>query len=312
MIQWSAYEHDHFDGVGGAYYYLNKNFLFTGKIEEIKSKRRPAPLRLISTFLKQLVLSILIRPKWSLKIKNVHGDPACIASYTFTAEEFNNMKKDAFAAGVSLNTFLLKKLDLSTRDGLVEAYPTTIWVVPVNMRGAQGVNPNVGNQTSSLIIHVNKNDSLLSLHQKIKDGFLRGDHFCGWLFSHLSKFVNTNTLRFIHKSFYKSDNYIGSLSNLGSWETMSDQEKTVLFSPPAGRMIPLSAGVIEVNGKLSISLQIHPCISRETETTKRMMCNWIEKLINKNHSDDIEVTTWERLRSKKTSSSVELNQPLRQ
>ena len=76
----------------------------------------------------------------------------------------------------------------------------------------------------------------------------------------------------------KGDSWTGTFSNLGVW-TIPNGGSWVIC-PNVPYMYPIGAACITVNGRLSISLQLHPALGNDSDARQALVDSWKNACLN--------------------------------
>ena len=277
-VEWSFVSHCECDGIGGFARILRERGAVINKLPETTSPCRG-----------------VIGPLWRLW-RDRRREPACadrrdwkppgppaagvseaVAWHWFTEQETDGIRGRCRQAGVTVNSFLLKHLDLAVRPELRQPQARIPWMIPVNLRGDIELADDTENHVSCVEPRIGPEDSMREIQQEIRRRMERGEHRANHLVLGLGRILShERKVAFLAKDRAKRAGNIGAFSNLGVW----DAEKSLagddgwLFCPPvvAGQL--LGAGCVTFQNRLGLAIQGHAGLSGSPEIVRGWMERW--------------------------------------
>ena len=279
-IAWHTLKHVDYDGVGAMSALLFDTPQPQRSQPKIKNPHKPSALKIAWAILLHVIASLRHRSKWIRYQPSETGSSTSVAWKAFQATQTQALTKRAQTQKVSLNSMLLSALDAATRELYIRGGKTR-WAIPVNMRGADGVDEGLANPFS--FVHVSCDEFECSpshFYQKTKKEFESQSHWAQWAMAHLIKHVGREQAQKMYTSRYQKPNPVtGTFSSLGEWKSNKvSHEQAWIISAPSSKLTPIAAGVCIVNGKLSLALQIHPSLSRDVDATRKLLEQWLIKI----------------------------------
>lgn len=276
-IQWFDLSHSVADGIGAmAIWFENQghywdNLPESTRVQKIPFWKKPGVL------FKSLPYFKSQKPKW--KFHDLSKKPASQHDFgwiVFSDEETRRFEQYVRDQKVSENALLLETLNaILLPDLLADETLNGRWLFPVNMRGAIR-KPNFrSNHSSAIPIQVNAFTTAMDIHSQIKLHLSGGIHWAIWWSLHIGKIVGTNGMRFLSKKSERNNFWLGTFSNMGAWpppelsKLYTKASEVWIVVPPGTPNYPISIGCMRWNGKLSVSLKIHPSICPEENTHQR-------------------------------------------
>lgn len=282
-LEWFFLSHAEYDGIGGFAKLLRER---GANLPVLPMTTHPEKvswwpfLRFLPTLMKKRKVL-----RWrDLKQGGPHGQkdpPPAVAYHVFTQEETAEIRRASRFAEVSVNSFLLKYLDRAIRPSLADPATGNPWMVPVNLRGKVIQPTDTENHSSYVGIRIYASDGVKDVQSNIYSALRRGEHIAAWKGFDASKHLSKTTkLKLIRKNRATSQWSVGGFSNLGDWDpekqiSAPDCQGAWLFAPPVLRFQQIGAGCVTFQGKLSLTLQIHP----ELTTSPHVMYDWLRSWI---------------------------------
>lgn len=283
-VEWVSIPHSEFDGIGGFAHLLRKCGIDPG---ELPTMPHPAPpswrpfFRSLPKFLQPRR-----RLRWKTFPERLNGvveplpDPV-LAWHVFSEEETQTIRAAARTQGVTVNTFLMKHLDKVLRRDLEQAEAAIPWMIPVNLRGKIEREDDTQNHSSYVSVKVKPEESMKALHESIYEKLDRGEHWASWM----GYSATTLLPKAMKRALIKSDRamtewHLGLFTNLGVW----DPKKEITHESFAGSWLVaatvlrcqlVGAGLMTFQGRLSLTVQVHPELTTEQEVPDRWMREWL-------------------------------------
>ena len=267
---WIELPHHSFDGLGGLAHALAQRF---GAKLSLPTLPGPYPKPLLR-WLAALRLLFRRAPRllpWRHERRQPDKHERPVAAWELLSENLTNeLRERARRQHVSLNALFLHSLThvlgplLGPGDGSID------WVVPVNMRGLQPDLAPTDNQAVTLDVHFPVNATAGVIDSKLRQELRRNAHFGAWqLLCWLGragpKMVRAIARRELHVKKH------GSFSNLGSLQSSqcSSEPNWWMAFNPVQRTRPIGAACLTYQGRLSLTLNIHPVLGLDSATAQR-------------------------------------------
>lgn len=293
-IQWEQFSHSKMDGVGGVATVLRKHG-YPCKNLPISSEKQAPSLWQLYKLAKEFKKNNDIQPKnirWKTTYSCSNDNSAPIENHYFTSEETALIKKNAKKNRVAFSTFLMWSLNKSIADNLLEKNQHYYWFYPVNLRGAVQLSSDTSNYSSGVNACLHNNITPKALQQEIKSKLKSKEYWSTWKSAHIGKYVGKAGVRYLYNKISQKNFYAGSFSFLGSWPLKEDlgeknNEDEVWVSCGIGtKNYPVSTGIMEWNGQLTLGLKLHPMICQDIAVTQKCLDDWKNNLTeDKNHND---------------------------
>lgn len=284
---WTYLPHSEYDGIGGFAHLIRKSgFAFP----DLPQTPHAAVRSWIPFF--KLVPRLLAprrRHAWGALSPDSRepgtNQPApAVAWHVFGEAETAALRASAKREDVTLNSLLLKQLDLALRPDLVDPDATLPWMVPVNLRGPVRRDTDTANHTSYICLKIDRLERAAGVHRKIYQAIERGEHWGPWMAYSATQFLPRASKRLAIKTDRAIAQWnLGGFSNLGVWD--ADQcikdpalAGSWLFSPPVLRCQMVGAGCMTFQGKLSLLVQAHPELTTSPEVPARWLTRWVDLL----------------------------------
>ncbi|RZA07220.1 MAG: hypothetical protein EOP11_08330 [Proteobacteria bacterium] len=175
----------------------------------------------------------------------------------FSREETARIHGLAKAERVSVNAWIMARLNKVILPALLEGPAEGRWLFPVNMRGpvwlGEGQLEGLGNQSSGIPLRVKPDSTAAEIHDQIKRSLEAGLHWATWWMLHVGKLVGVRGMRHFSKSSEAKSFWLGSFTNVGIWDCAeASPDEAWLVAPPGSRNYPIGVGIVTWNGRMSI------------------------------------------------------------
>jgi hypothetical protein len=286
-VEWFFKPHTDQDGIGGFVDLLQEEGVSIEKLPEIT---HPAPPSW-GAFIRALPETLA--PRRVLEWKELQrerggqysGKPApAVAWHVFSEEDTRRIRHAARAKGATVNSLLMKYLDRSVRPALKDPSRALPWMVPVNLRGKIQQSDRLGNHSSYVAIRIYASDDARAVHRQIYAQLKKGRHWANWKGFSATRFTSEKMKHYLIRTNRATSQWsVGGFSNLGIW----DSEKKLmpatrrgpwLFAPPVLRFQMIGAGCVTFQGRLSLTLQIHPELTTSPAVAERWMNDWVGEI----------------------------------
>lgn len=215
----------------------------------------------------------------------VTGRSETYCFYTFPPPDTQAIKAFCQTPGLSLTTLALKSLDTAAAKQFLDGPCTRPWVIPANMRGAVTSQYQLGNYSTSILLHTDDEDTPESIYSQMRSFLQKGLLWGSWVFTNLPRFMSEKTYR---KMVHGMGNAaFGSISNMGEGPTefmvFPNQDTPVnsyIWSgcPPSSKVVPMNATVFIWADQLVLTLKLHPSLETGGEQTSKLMKDWLDEL----------------------------------
>ena len=210
-------------------------------------------------------------------------DGTCNAEFTparervawnlFTEGETRRIVLEAHRAGVTVNTYLLFHLDAVICARLTLPEANSLWMVPVNLRGAVRRAREAAPHMAFFGVDLDSNVTLTGLQRQISGLKERAFHWGAWIALHAGVLLRAEGLRRdIRRREQKNHGWTGIFSNLGVWDVPGAGHW--IFGPAISRVHPVGAGCITMNGRMALTLQLHAAFGAGLKTTHVLLQDW--------------------------------------
>ncbi|WP_367874870.1 hypothetical protein [Luteolibacter sp. Populi] len=285
--EWHFLEHTDYDGIGGLAKLLRER---GGEVGDLPMITHPAPLNWWS-FLK--VVPAMMGPRRRLQWKPMpegppppppNQPPAAVAWHVFSEEETLKIRQSARNAMVTVNTMLLKYLDRSVRPFLMDPSNAVPWMIPVNLRGKVEQPADTENHSTYIGIRIFASEGMQEVHRQIYENLESGQHCGHWMAFTASKFSSPALKKKLILADRATTQWnLGGFSNLGVWDPdkridAADCQGDWLFAPPVLESQMIGAGCVTFQGRLSLTLHVHPNLTTAREVPEEFMNRWVREV----------------------------------
>lgn len=286
-IEWMYLSHTDYDGIGGLVHLLRER---GGKIEELPQITHPGTFSWLA-FLR--FLPALIAPKRILAWRplkqgcqpiDMEQAPFAVSTHVFDEEKTLKIRLASRLSNVTVNSLLMKYLDRVVRSSLSDPSCAVPWMVPVNLRGRVVRDHDTGNHSSYVGVRIFASEGAREVQQHIYRAIHKGQHLAAWMGFDVSRNFSTQLRkRIIRANRATSQWSVGCFSNLGEWDSRREiTAKPCLgdwfFSPPVLRSQMIGAGCVTFQGRLTLTLQIHPDLTTAPEVAVEWMRSWVREI----------------------------------
>lgn len=237
--------------------------------------------RKIKVFIKTFKGKKPIITEWKQPLLQVPYDQENAVWGYFAEDQSKKIERSAKRNGVNLSTYLL--WTLSQELNFLIKNPeqdTQYWVFPFNMRGLVSVISPMANQAAFVEVPVKPGDTAKTIFRSIQASISSEQYWAFWLIMSLGRLTGINFIRKFFKALRKKNVcHFGTYTFYGHWppKTVTNQRyKDEIWTgfPPVTKAQPISCGAMIWDGKLTLSLNIHPA----TGLDKRQGQQLLEKI----------------------------------
>ena len=285
--EWSFLDHTDYDGIGGFTTLIRDRGGVVGDLPRIT---HPAPL---SWWSFARVLPAMMGPRKRLKWKDLPQGPPppppnqpteAVAWHVFNEQETLQIRQAARNSLVTVNSLLIKYLDRAVRPYLEDPSQAIPWMIPVNLRGKVEQPRDTENHSTYIGIRILAAEGVREVHRHIYDMLQKGRHCAHWKAFAATRFTSPGLKKKLINTDRATTQWnLGGFSNLGIW----DAEKKItapgvqgdwLFAPPVLATQLLGAGCVTFQGRLSLTLQVHPDLTTAPEVPEEWMNRWVHEI----------------------------------
>lgn len=285
--QWTFLPHTDFDGIGGLADLLRRRGASLPRLPQIKhysNKSWTALARSLPSY-----VSLRHRLQWDLlegpsRPTTKAEPPAAVGWYVFDEGTSTQIRRLCRKNGITVNSFLLKHLTKSVRPLLKDQSAPVPWMVPVNLRGVVTRARDTENHSSYVGVRVQSFDTVQEVHRSIYRSLARGEHWANWM-AYQSGVLLTGGMKKFLISIERcmSQWNLGSFSNLGDWDPEKRLDSAIgdghwLFAPPVLRCQLVGAGCVTFQGRLSLTIQMHPELTVNSAVPKGWVQGWVKEI----------------------------------
>lgn len=261
------FSHTDMDGISAMNVILKNLGQSSRSFPEIKNKKAPSGLESIYALRKSLKKQSGANAEWMSSNRPI-GNPHETAVLGFSVDETSRILKSLASRKTNLDGFLLSLLDTQARELLKNPSQTAKWLFPINMRGASMAADTICNQVSFITLLSHPPWSSHQIQEQIKQALQNSEHWANWSVCSMGKYLGEIGMSYLSKRSSKRNFWMGTFSNLGSWRTDAfykewDSREVWFASPPGSPNYPLGFIHCLFNGKLSLSLKVHPFTGRD-------------------------------------------------
>jgi hypothetical protein len=278
-IQWTFLPHADYDGIGGFVHLLRRTSSAVHIEMPARKSAKPSWWVRAGALLRLMATKSVPAAAWkgmdpSITARRV-GPGSAVATELLDAERTARLVRKARSHGVPLNSLLLSALGRASQAELTPG--PARWMMPVNMRGPVSLARDTANQTGYMQIEVAPGASPSTVHEEVKEALRRRDHWATWTLLNAGRIVGYSGMRAIYKlqiSRFRERPFVGAFAHLGTWQGHGEW----FVCPPVVRTCPVGAGVIICNGRLSMTIEAHPCMSGGAAWSRALMDRWIAEI----------------------------------
>lgn len=276
--RWFLLPHDKFDGMSGLGHLLREQGSPVDSLPVLRGDRFSV-LRAVRGLFAVLPVLGVMRRQWRKfdGSRQVGFLPAQerVAWKLFTVEQTQAIIAAAQAERVTVNTYLLYHLDAVVANSALSSAASRRWMIPVNLRGAVTREREDSPHMSFLAVDVHGDTSPRRIQSQITRLKERACHWGSWVALHIGRLVGAEAMRRdIRNREKKQHGWTGIFSNLGVWKV--PDSGSWVFCPAIARSYPVGAGCVTINGRMSLTLQLHDGFDENLQTTRKLLEAWAE------------------------------------
>ncbi|HVK77359.1 MAG TPA: hypothetical protein VM734_28830 [Kofleriaceae bacterium] len=216
-------------------------------------------------------------PAWT---RGARVEARASAGRLLSAEASARVFAAAKAAGASVSAYLLHGLTEAVVPLIAGPSASVTWGVPVNMRGPVRVEPDDANASSIMPVDVPRGAAPPAVHTALQQALAANLHWAKWDQLNLVARLGKRALRRKVSHYYRTADpaRIGIFSNVGAWRGAGDDDVGILAYGVPVLTDPLFAGALSWNGKLAVTLRVHPCLTTDAAEVAGWLDAWIARL----------------------------------
>lgn len=276
---WIELPHHSFDGLGGLAHALAQGFDAQLSVPTLPGPY-PGPAARWAAALRMLLRRAPRLLAWRYERPEPGAyEPPAAAWELLTADMTSELRERARKQRVSLNALFLRGLTHALGPLLQPGKGSIEWVVPVNMRGVEPDLSPTDNQAVTLDVHFPADATANTIDSKLRRELRRNAHFGAWqLLCWLGR-AGPKLVRALARRELKVRKH-GSFSNLGSLQSSqrSTEPQWWLAFNPVQRTRPIGAACLTYQGRLSLTLNIHPVLGLDSAAAQQLMHDWRQRL----------------------------------
>ena len=276
---WTSLPHHTFDGLGGLHHVLSTR---CGRGLELPTLPRPYPGLLVRWLAALRVLTARAPRLARFKREAIGGGERPVSVWAlFTGAETSELRRLSRARGTSLNAVFLAALTAAIRP-LLDGELIN-WIVPVNMRGVEPDLAPTDNQAATLDISFSVRATAQDIDETINAARRSNLHWGVWQLLKWLGLAGPAMIRFVARRELRVKKH-GSFSNLGNLQLAgggadgSEQLEWWMAMNPVQRARPLGAACLTYQGRLALTLQVHPVLGLDRSSAQQVMAAWVAEL----------------------------------
>ena len=147
----------------------------------------------------------------------------------------------------------------------------------MNMRGAARNGEESANHSSSIWVDLDLAPDARALQKQIRTRFDECVHWgCWYVTQNIGRLIGENGMRKVLRKLEKiEDHWVGFFTNAGSWRIGCGP---IIGIAPAAPAAPFAAACLEVDGHLSLSIQVHPFLSVDQGQVNSWLARWCQEI----------------------------------
>lgn len=284
-LSWTTFSHSNVDGIAGLHEFLTLQGFhveYDGTQPVHKPRHIFRRLRLIFSALSDKgPYNFPETARFRGISEKFSGDhtPMAGAHLVFSEAETRRITANASSLKVSVNSYLLAAINNVVQNAMTTGDGPLVWFIPVDLRPWLPGQHRAGNVVSNLFVPLAADATAPRVHEGIRGQLTKGMHWHSWdklrLASKLGIFaLIAKRPRKTEFNLHNGKKLCFIFSNLGKWRsvqigTHGTAAPPVLFCPPPLISAPASIGAVTVNGRLTLTLQVHPAIKANSAELRR-------------------------------------------
>jgi hypothetical protein len=287
--EWFFLPHQDYDGIGGLAHVLRSE----GSDIDVPrmTEKPPSWWGLLLAFLR-LFFRRKARPmRWRgiddgwKSTRPEDAAPTALAWTLFSKQDTLRLRDVARARGVSLNAWMLWALKEAVLPHLVPGSGDIEWVVPVNMRGVVQADRDTANQATAIEVTFAADADPHQVHASIRRELARGLHWlAARLMGMMARWLDPKAVRRAAQREAQVPKQ-GSFSNMGllgpsrSADGTEDRDEWWMAFNPVLKARPVGVACLTWRGRLAVTLQLHPALSRDLAEARAWLNAWRDRAL---------------------------------
>ncbi len=276
--------HSDSDGASGLTKILEKEGSSVPSVPTQKKIFKASFLEKIFLLKKFVKLTKPVNIEWAKERRDTTGIASSFFVARFNEEQSRIIDELAKKAKVSTNALLLWALDQGVSQLLLKNDSQRKWVCPINMRVNQL--QRYGNHSASIILNGldHAKETKPTFFQESIRSFLKGQlHWGSQIYSNMARYIGLKGTLHIAKKIKEVGT--GVFSNMGDWpmpdtqcSQYSNSIQNRIFITPSTQVLPVAAGAFTWQGRLTLSLQIHPSLGQSEDVAEKLFRQWVKNI----------------------------------
>lgn len=207
-----------------------------------------------------------------------------ISSHVFDKATTHALQQFAKDSGVPLMAWVLWAKHRMVMSELCDQPEGARWLLPVTVRGPVRLAREEMNHSSAVNLDVPANASAKDIQQIIRAALKSGQHWWAWRQAHIGRYIGQRGVNWLYRRISQRTRCGGSFSFIGDWELDWSQSRypegtVIIASPPGSPSYPVSSGILNTNGNLSISLRLFYSMGVGRARRERCLALWRDHLL---------------------------------
>jgi len=286
--EWHFLPHQSYDGIGGLKRLLSDHYGSTLELPRLAApypsywRRLIAAVRFLLRGRREPMRFRSFEDDWRGKPRNP-TQPTAYAWALLGERETRVLRDTARSNGVSLNAWLLWSLTQPLLGHLDRDGGDVQWIVPINMRGTRPDLPETANQAATLDVAFPASASPVEVDRAIRKERETLAHFGVWELLRILERLKGQTIRrlALRESAVRKHGSFSNLGNLGlsGSELRNPGSEFWMAFNPVLKSRPIGAACLTYQGRMTLTLQLHPALSRDAAVAQTWLREWLEVLL---------------------------------
>lgn len=289
--EYFEYSHSLMDGSASIPYYMTKLGADLRPIDSNYTKPISC-LQHVKLALKAKDISPASRPVWREQNEIRPKDNYEFAVKALSVEQTQKFNKYLSENKLSQNIVILELLNrfifaLIKEQARGQEYS---WLLPINIRGIVRKKDPYENHTSFVQLRLNANAAYEDIRSRFTQKVKTLNHIGLWWVHHIGVLFGKNYMAKLSKKSATKNFWLGTFSNVGTWQMDDSNYKGLgadevwFATTPGSKNFPIGCVAMEFNGKLTLTLKIHPSIAKENTICAQQILENIYQEIILNYS----------------------------
>jgi len=284
-IEWNTWRHADADGIGGLAKILRPLGFPCSPLPQSNETYEPSWREIIKAGKQYPLPKAPKKVHWKRTYDFQHDQLHLPEVVCFNEEDTARIVAQASVMGASAGNFVFAALSRVVAEQLIADDAPFHWFIPVNVRGACGINNEFFNQASGINLMVTGASQASDWQAQTRRALNAKRHWATWKLVRIGRYIGSTGLSWVYRLSSRSTHFAGSCSNLGRWPLtdvnnppLPDRRVLVAVGPGTANY-PINSSVIEWDGRLTITLKIHPYICPDQATIRSMVNAWRDTII---------------------------------